>query len=63
MIFCAGVQHPHETLSYKKKSLLSFFASVFFENYVHVYVSSKLKVDKIFQRSALEPTQDSKTST
>ncbi len=26
-------------------------------------VSSKLKVDKIFQRSALGPFQDSKTST
>ena len=36
-------------------------AAVFFENYVHV--SSKLKVDKIFQRSALGPFQDSKTST
>ena len=53
MIFCAGVQHPHETP----------LSSVFFGNYVHVYVSSKLKEYNIFQRSALRPFQDSKTST
>ncbi len=98
-IFCAGVQHPHETLSYIITSSFFFFfkevvaGAVSFAKefqtlfiiltrieaiesgwrsaqqysskitFMLVVISSKLKVDKIFQRSALGPFQDSKTST